>query len=221
VPGLSMQSIKERSRAGLDPLVAFLVHAGVAPAGLTIAGLVASLAAGVGFAAGRFGLGALLLLLAGLCDVLDGGVARAAGTSSTAGAYLDSTVDRYSELVVYLGLAVHYRTSWTALAVLLATAGAAQVSYARARAEGLGEDCRVGFFQRPERTTALLAGGVLGPHAMRWVLWGLAVVTNLTAIHRMNHVHRHLRGNTSHARIQTPSGARERMAVQGTTEGEV
>ena len=224
MPGLSMQAIKERSRAALDPLIAFLAQLGVTPAGLTFAGLALSAAAGVAFGAGRFGLGTLLLLLAGLCDVLDGGLARATGKSSVAGAFLDSTVDRYSELVVYLGLAVYYASSWTAAAVLLASAGAAQVSYARARAEGLGEECRVGLFQRPERTAALLVGGALGPEAMRWVLWGLAVVTNLTAIHRMDYVHRRLRAkappaSAKSARSSTPSGVRELMAVQ--EEGEV
>ena len=170
-----------------------LVRMGVTADGLTLAGFVLSLPVGVLFAKHRFGLAAVVLLVAGLCDALDGSVARATGRSSRAGAFLDSTVDRYSELAVYLGLLFYYLGTAASAAVLAAMAGAAQTSYARARAEGLGEACRVGWFQRPERTVALIIGGFAGPAVMRWILWGLAIVTNFTAVHRMIHVYRRLR----------------------------
>jgi len=187
------QGVTDRARALLQPAVMGLVRMGVTADGLTLAGFLLSLPAGALFAAHRFGLAAAALIVCGLCDALDGSVARATGRSSRAGAFLDSTLDRYSELAVHVGLLFHYLGTPASIAVLLSMAGAAQTSYARARAEGLGEACRVGWFQRPERTVAIIAGGFAGPGVMRWVLWALALMTNITAVHRMIHMHRRLR----------------------------
>jgi CDP-diacylglycerol--glycerol-3-phosphate 3-phosphatidyltransferase len=187
------QGVTDRARALLQPVVTGLVRIGVTADGLTLAGFLLSLPAGALFAVHRFRIAAVVLIAGGLCDALDGSVARATGRSSKAGAFLDSTLDRYSELAVHLGLLFHYIGTPASAAVLLSMAGAAQTSYARARAEGLGEACRVGWFQRPERTVALIAGGFAGPQGMRWVLWMLAIMTNITAVHRMIHMHRRLR----------------------------
>jgi CDP-diacylglycerol---glycerol-3-phosphate 3-phosphatidyltransferase len=200
------QGVVDGARAILQPVVTRLVSWGVTANGLTMAGFLLSLVAGTLFAGHRFGLGALVLTVSGLCDALDGSVARASGRSSRAGAFLDSTVDRYSELAVYLGLQIHYLGTATSVAALLAMAGAAQVSYARARAEGLGEECKVGWFQRPERTVALIAGGLAGPAVMGWVLWVLAILTNITAVHRMLHVGRRLSRKNSAGDAAAPAG---------------
>jgi CDP-diacylglycerol--glycerol-3-phosphate 3-phosphatidyltransferase len=186
------QGVRDAARGVLQPVVTRLIAWKVTADGLTIAGLVLSILSGVLFAEHRFGMGALALVIGGLCDALDGSVARATGRNTRAGAFLDSTVDRYSELAVYLGLLIHYLGTLTSAAILLAMAGAAQTSYTRARAEGLGEECRVGWFQRTERTVALILGGFAGPGVMSWVLWVLAILTNITAVHRMVHVGRRL-----------------------------
>src|SRR5262245_48385485 len=124
------QGVTDRARAFLQPAVRGLVRMGVTADGLTLAGFFLSLPAGALFAAHRFGSGAIALVVCGLCDALDGSVARATGKSSRAGAFLDSTLDRYSELAVHLGLLLHYLGTPASVAVLLSMAGAAQTGYA-------------------------------------------------------------------------------------------
>jgi CDP-diacylglycerol--glycerol-3-phosphate 3-phosphatidyltransferase len=100
-------------------------------------------------------------------------------------------MDRYSELLVYLGIAAYYvqagRVEW--IAVFLAFSGSMMVSYTRARAEGLGTDCRVGWVQRPERLAVLIVASLLGVWVTGWVLWALAVLTHLTSAQRIHHVY--------------------------------
>lgn len=188
---MTVEALKARIRKLLDPLTLAVARMGIHPAALTMLGLAFSVVAGVAYAKGRFPLGGILLLLAGLCDMTDGPVARATGKGSSFGAFLDSSIDRYSELWVYLGLSAYFvqvqRIEW--VAVFLAFSGSLMVSYTRARAEGLGEDCRVGWVQRPERLTLLIIASLLGVEVTGWILWVLAGLSHLTAAQRIRHVY--------------------------------
>ncbi len=136
------------------------------PDHITYGGLLISLLAGISFAFYPF-LGGLLTLLTGLLDTLDGSLARATGQSRKFGAFLDSVLDRYTELLIYLGVWFYFyrNNSQTPylLAILLILFGSLMVSYTRARAEGLGERCQVGVFQRGERIILLGIAGILNP----------------------------------------------------------
>jgi CDP-diacylglycerol--glycerol-3-phosphate 3-phosphatidyltransferase len=134
--------------------------------------------------------GALLLLASGF-DALDGTLARLTAQQSSFGAFFDSTIDRYSEAVVYGGLLYYFSQQDAHLQVLLTYAaiiGSLMVSYTRARAEGLGADCRVGLLTRVERM-ALLSVGLLVNRPTE-TLWLVAILANLTALQRILHVRR-------------------------------
>jgi CDP-diacylglycerol--glycerol-3-phosphate 3-phosphatidyltransferase len=127
--------------------------------------------------------------------MIDGQTARAANRATTAGAFLDSTVDRYSEIAVLLGALFYFmaRTHGapevgTAVAVFAALAGSLLVSYTRARAEAVGVSCEVGLTERPERMVILIVGALFGEGVFRVAIWVLAVLANLTAVQRIRHV---------------------------------
>ena len=148
-------------RGVLAPLEEVLVGWRVHPDTITWAQLGTSVLAGVAFWQGAMFLGGWLTILAGILDILDGGVARQGGVASARGALLDSLVDRYSEFVTFLGLGAFFRASPVLLAVAVAAFGSLMVSYTRARAEGLGLEMRAGQVQRPERYVILGFGGFL------------------------------------------------------------
>ncbi len=134
------------------------------------------------------GLGLLFLALGGCCDFLDGAVARASGKSGRFGAFLDSTLDRYSEMFVYVGLVGCFFRQGSPLAVLgavLALGGSFLVSYARAKAEGLGYQCAGGLAQRPERLVLLGLGLLAGARFLPYVVWLIALLSHVTAVQRM------------------------------------
>src|SRR2546427_5367743 len=170
----------------LDKIVGALAATGVNPNLLTFFGLVVNFIAAGSFAVGNFRTGALIIFFAGFLDMLDGQVARRQNRVTAFGAFYDSTLDRYADMALYMGLLVYYsvsgRTPYVGLAAV-ATAGSVMVSYARARAESLIPLCKVGFMERPERLVLLIIGGLfkrMGP-----VLLGIAVVSTLTVIHRI------------------------------------
>ena len=183
--------IREAGRRLLDPLALGLLALRITPNQITMTGLVLSFAAGAALAGGRYLVAAGLLLAGSLCDVLDGSLARRSGKSTRFGAFLDSTVDRYAEMALFLGLAVYFtrRTDSLYVAVVfVATAGSLLVSYTRARAEGLGLECKVGLMERPERLALLILAAVVGPIGMKVALWILATLTHFTALQRVLHV---------------------------------
>src|SRR5689334_25046752 len=147
----------------LDRIVGALAATGVNPNFLTFLGLVVNFAAAAMFAIGRFRTGALIILFAGFLDMLDGQVARRQNRVTAFGAFYDSTLDRYADMALYMGLLVYYsvtgRTPHVVLAVV-ATAGSVRVSYARARPASLIPLCKVGFMERPERLVLLIIGGM-------------------------------------------------------------
>lgn len=170
---------------------------GVSPNALTLAGLGLSAFAAVLVAAGAFTLGGVVLLVASAFDMLDGAVARASGTTSRFGGLLDSVIDRYSEAVIFGALLVVFARDYNLALVVgswLALTGSLLVSYTRARAEGLGLDCEVGVFQRPERVILLSAGLIVADPLLAPVVWVLAVVTNVTVLQRVLYVRRLLLG---------------------------
>ena len=138
-------------------------------------------------------MGGVIALAAAVFDMLDGRVARLRGRETSFGAYLDSTMDRYSDMVLYMGLLVLYaRVDRTPLMVLcwVAAFGSFMTSYARARAESLIPRCPVGFLERPERIVLLIVGALT--NHMIAVLWVIAVLANLTAVQRVVYTLREL-----------------------------
>lgn len=174
------------SRWLLDKIVGALAATGINPNFLTFIGLVVNFWAAVMFATGLFKTAAVIIFFAGFLDMLDGQVARRQNRVTAFGAFYDSTLDRYSDMALYLGLLVYYavvgRTSYVILGAV-ATAGSVMVSYTRARAESLIPLCKVGFMERPERLVLLIIGGLFD--RMAPVLWVIAVVSTLTVIHRI------------------------------------
>ena len=180
----------------LGPVERGLVRSGVTPDALNFLGAAAGLAAGVAFATSALGLAAWLLALGGISDILDGRVARARGIASRYGAFLDSTLDRFSESGTFVGVAWYFTGSpWMTAATVLAITGSLLVSYTRARGEALGVPFAGGLMQRAERVVLLMLGALFDPavsHRMGWIpgtlLSGAVVLiafgTVATAIHR-------------------------------------
>ena len=175
----------------LRPLAQVSIRIGLRPDWLTVAGLLLSLVATGAFATGHLRWAAAIMLLGGLCDSLDGQVAREGRSESQFGALLDSKTDRYSEIFLYFGIGAYLivKDEWLVCGVLFfALSGSLMVSYVRARAEGLGEDCQVGFMQRPERLVGLALGGLYGHEGLVFVLVVLAVTTNYTVVERLTYI---------------------------------
>jgi CDP-diacylglycerol--glycerol-3-phosphate 3-phosphatidyltransferase len=167
----------------------------ITPNMLTIFGLVITAVGAALVALGHLFVGGLVLWFAGLFDILDGALARASGKVYRYGAFLDSTVDRYSEGLVYMGLLIYFlgkRSSLEPILILAALAGSFLVSYVRARAQSLGFTCDVGILARPERVVIIVAGLLLesiihiaGFSPLTLALIILAVGTNFTAVQRV------------------------------------
>lgn len=164
---------------------------GVTPNALTLTGLTVTAGAAVLIGFGWLIAGGLVLLFAGLFDILDGAVARATNRVHPYGAFLDSTTDRYAELVTYIALVYHFVSrsggELPAMLVVVALGGSLLVSYVRARAQSLGFKCDGGLLARPERVVITVAGLVV-PLLLVPALWVLAVLTNLTALQRIRMV---------------------------------
>lgn len=172
-------------------LASLLRKLGFTPNGLTYTGFVLTVVSAGFLAMGYFFWGGVILLVAALFDMLDGTLARTTKQSSAFGAFLDSTLDRYSESVTFLGLVYYYAAQGTArtevVLIFVIIVGSMMVSYTRARAEALHVECKVGILQRPERVILLIVSLLIG-----WlmpVLWLLAVLTNVTAVQRIYEVY--------------------------------
>ena len=189
--------LKRWSRgAAVGPAVA-LGRLGLSPNALTVIGSVLTACVGLLLAQGWFLAAGLCLWLFSLTDTLDGALARATGRVSAFGAFLDSVCDRYAEAGVFLGLVWWYQSIGDALGLALtylSIIGSLMVSYARARAEGVGfQAAEVGWLQRPERIVLLGVGFLLAsiqPAALLVVLAALALLTTLTVLQRVRHVAR-------------------------------
>ena len=195
--------VKNRDRylRFISPVGDLFARAGIHPHVLTVAGFVVSLLAALPYAKGSFFWGACLLAVAGICDTLDGQIARKTNKQSRFGAFFDSTLDRYSDLFPFAGMAYYFSANpspLTIIAIIMTIAGSFMVSYTRARAEGLGVECRKGIMQRPERITFLIIGSFLGAIPaiglvlLKITLDILAVLTNATAVSRIVYTRREL-----------------------------
>ncbi len=169
----------------------WLDRLGLTPNAVTVLGFLGNCIVALVLARGWERPGGVLVLLVNAFDMLDGALARVQNRQTRFGAFLDSTLDRYSEGALLFGVAALYLRRGHPLAAALAwiaLVGSFMVSYARARAEGLGLDAEVGVLARPERI--LLLGGALSLGRTPWALGLLALLTNLTALQRIRHVYR-------------------------------
>ena len=216
--------IKTNAYKALDPIINLLIKMRLTPNGITIIGFLITIVSAVILISGAelgikgdtryitwFG---IILLLAGVFDMLDGQLARKTNQMTKFGALFDSVIDRYSEMVMFFGIAyylVSYHYFLSGVFAFIAMIGSIMVSYVRARAEGLGEDCKVGIMQRPERVLTIgisaILYGVISHFTgnfkiiVDWLpipfienisiftipIFILAVLTNYTAFHRLNH----------------------------------
>ncbi len=175
------------------PLEAFARRIPLSPNTITITGFALTVASSVLLAHNLIA-GAFCLLPAGLLDMLDGIVARNRGESSLFGAFLDSVLDRYSDSVILLAIAWNLGSNGQKTGVFLALitlVGSLIISYARARAEGLGVSCTHGLMERPERLILLFIGAVSG--YMVAMLWLLAGLTHLTVLQRILYTRKQLK----------------------------
>ena len=186
---------KEKARRAIHPLVTFLARLGLTPNMLTISGFFLNAVVGLVIALGQPQIAGVLLILTSGFDLLDGALAKATGKGSKFGAFLDSTMDRYSEAIVLLGLlwlSVQRGLTLDIYLIYIVVVGSLLVSYTRARAEGLGLECRVGLLGRPERIAVLCVGLIFN-----WVTVALVVLaffSHVTALQRMVHVRGSTRG---------------------------
>jgi CDP-diacylglycerol--glycerol-3-phosphate 3-phosphatidyltransferase len=188
--------------AAVNPLVSRLIRAGVRPNTITTIGTGLVLVSALAFGLGHVRLGGLLLLLSGVADTLDGQVARGGAMATKFGAFYDSTLDRVGDGATFIGIGAFFLTAPdvayrvpAAIACMVAILSSLLVSYARARAEGLGIDCKVGIAQRAERILGLgLVSLLCGAMARAQVLEGavalLAIASIITVVQRFVYVYR-------------------------------
>ncbi|UCE19294.1 MAG: CDP-alcohol phosphatidyltransferase family protein [Gemmatimonadota bacterium] len=188
------QKLKEWFRNLLKPIGTLCTRLGIHPHVLTITGLVISCSAGFTFGLGFFRWAGLFVIISGIFDMLDGHTARISGKKSSFGALFDSTIDRYAELVVFIGLAIYYMNHphpALIIIILLAISGSMMVSYVKARAEGLNMECTIGLMQRPERIVYLGFGAMIFGNTILFqiILGVIAVFTNVTAVQRVYYIY--------------------------------
>src|SRR5947209_15917261 len=173
--------IQQRARHLVALLIRPLARLGVTPNTLTVIGLLISILTAVVIAQGYLVAGGLLVLFAGIFDMFDGAMARFLNTATTFGAFFDSTLDRYSESIILFGLLIYAlrepglqdrfwpfgnEQPWMISLIYITVVGSIMVSYAKARAEGLGLECKTGLLARPERVVILAIGLLTG-----FVIW--------------------------------------------------
>ncbi len=195
--------IQQRVRQLVTSIMRPLAGLGITPNTLTVLGLLLSILTAFIIAQGWLLAGGLLVLFAGIFDMFDGAMARARNAATTFGAFFDSTLDRYSESIILFGLLFYAlrepglqdrfwpfgnEQPWLIALIYIAVVGSLMVSYAKARAEGLGLECKTGLLARPERVVILAIGLLTG--AVIWALVVLAIFSNVTAVERIVHIWR-------------------------------
>jgi CDP-diacylglycerol--glycerol-3-phosphate 3-phosphatidyltransferase len=205
-------------RRRAEALMAAIGRVPLTPNQVTVVGLMLTFVAATLVAFGQLRWAGVVLIFAGTCDILDGALARSTRTSYMYGAFLDSTLDRYSEGAIYIGLAAYFvgmsgpLQRWLVLATLAALAGSFLVSYVRARAQSLGFTCDSGLFARPERVVVTVVGLIFGGYMLYGVVFLLAVLTNLTALQRIREVW--LQGRAQRLAIERETKARRAAPPQ-------
>lgn len=183
-----------------QPLVDLFIELELNPNFFTTIGFIISIIAAFVFADGHLRMGGALVLLAGTFDIIDGRVARATNRETRFGALYDSSLDRYAEVIMFFGLAYFFvYQAWhqemnavmafvAAFSVNVALGGSVMVSYVRARAEGLGFECKVGYMQRPERIVYIGFGAIFHKYILILAIMLIAVMANYTALQRIYHI---------------------------------
>lgn len=191
--------LKEAARSILSPVVRAAIALHITPNTITVLGLLMVVAASVVVGLGGLLAGAIIVAAGSALDAVDGALARATSGGTTFGGFLDSTLDRAGEAILYAGIAAYYLAhssapAWPVLAAFLALTGSFMVSYSRARAEVVGLGAAVGLAPRPERVALIVAGlGLAGlgfAPALIGAMWIIAVLTVATTIQRIWHVWR-------------------------------
>jgi CDP-diacylglycerol---glycerol-3-phosphate 3-phosphatidyltransferase len=180
------QYIGKICRAILDIIVKTVSALKIHPNYLTLIGFLTTILAAFQLAKGKFLSAGMVIIVAGIFDMLDGRVARITNNVTRFGAFFDSVLDRYSDIAIYLGLMVYYSKGQRLSYVILsgvAMMGSLMTSYTRARAESLIPLCKVGFMERPERLVLLIIGMLT--NRMAPILWIIAFFSNMTVIHRI------------------------------------
>ena len=195
--------IQQKARQFVAWIVRPLARLGITPNMVTFVGLLLSIVTALVIASGSIVAGGALVLFAGIFDMFDGAMARVRNAATTFGAFLDSTLDRYSESIILGGLLFYAlqrptlhealwpwanEQQWMIVLLFVAAIGSLMVSYAKARAEGLGLECKTGLLARPERVVILAIGLLTGTTI--WALMLLAVLSHVTATERIVHVWR-------------------------------
>ena len=173
----------------------------ISPNALTFIGLLINVVAAILFGYARaynqqrmFLYAGLVIIGAGIFDMVDGRVARATNQVTQFGGFFDSVIDRYSDVALFFGLLVYYARAnrfFYVVMVAFVMTSSVMVSYARARAESLIPSCKVGFLERPERIVLIIIGALF--NRMGPVLWIIAVISTITVIHRITHTYQQLR----------------------------
>jgi CDP-diacylglycerol---glycerol-3-phosphate 3-phosphatidyltransferase len=191
--------IQQQARYLVTLIIKPLSGLGITPNMLTVIGLLLSGLTAIVIAQGFIVIGGWLVLFAGIFDMFDGAMARVRNAATTFGAFLDSTLDRYSEGIILFGLLYYvlqhpglkdplwplpHEQTWMVSFIYIALLGSLMVSYTKARAEGLGLECKTGLLARPERVI-LLAIGLIFTNTAIWVVALLAVFSNVTAVERI------------------------------------
>ena len=190
-PTLAMHRLRNLLSPIVDGIARVFVRLGFSPSGLTVIGVLVACVAAALIAQGMLAVGGVVMLIAGVFDMFDGAVARMTDRATKFGAFFDSVMDRVSEAIVLLGLLWFYLEDGEQLGAVLvyvAIVGSTMVSYARARAEGLGIECKGGLMQRPERVASLGIGIIVGQWwepAVLIVLGVIAVLTVVTTVQRV------------------------------------
>jgi len=185
------QAVRDGFVKLVGPFARALIRWGVSPNTITTVGALVVIASAVAFGMGKIHWGGALLLASGIFDILDGQVARNGNRASTFGAFYDSTLDRVGETAVFLGIAVWFAQGGVPAARM--PLASMLVSYTRARAEGLGLECKVGIAQRAERfvvlgvSTVVFGAGREGA-LLFWIVVVLAAVTAITVVQRVIYV---------------------------------
>ena len=183
------QKARDISKPTLDAIGRTLAKWNVSPNAVTYLGLVLTIGVAVLIGMGQIRWAGLAYVVAAVCDALDGTLARISGKGSRFGAFLDSTIDRFEESIVFLGLSIYYAQVGGLIEIpliLVATVGSLMVSYTRARAEAVGVSCKVGFMGRPPRVAVMIAGLVLDQVLIALII--IAATSLFTTFHRMYHI---------------------------------
>jgi len=178
--------VRRRGRGVIDPIARVVARTGLSPNAVTVIGLLLMLLVGLVLSQGYFQVGGGLLILAAIFDAIDGAMARLYNRATRFGAFFDSTLDRFAEAAVFLGILVYFEQQGSSTQVILAyvtIVGSLMVSYTRARAEGIGLSIKGGFLTRLERMLILIVGLLLNLPTVALII--LAPLTNFTALQRM------------------------------------